>query len=65
MPEEEVGLAPGTHTPAGQGGGQSIPSRRARPVTRQYPHLEPPYLHPRRGDVEGAFDLSAQFGHGG
>lgn len=28
------------------------------------PHLDPPYLHPRGGDVEGAFDLCAQFSHG-
>lgn len=29
------------------------------------PHLYPPYLYPGRGDVEGAFDLGAQLGHGG
>lgn len=28
------------------------------------PHLDPPYLHPGGGDVEGAFDLGTQFGHG-
>lgn len=72
MPEDRAGMAPGARRPAGQGGGQSSlprlspsPACRACPVTRQYPHLDPPYLHPRRGDVEGAFDLGAQFGHGG
>lgn len=28
-------------------------------------HLDPPYLYSRSGDVERAFDLRSQFGHGG
>lgn len=42
----------------------SLPSVLSPTLSPSRPHLDPPYLHPRRGDVEGIFDLGAQFGHG-
>lgn len=71
-----VGGLPGPRTPAGQDWRTervtrglfppSVPPRPAEPLhTQSGPHLDPPYLNPGGGDVEGAFDLAAQFGHGG
>lgn len=74
MPKDRGGgtwrLAPGAPTQQGRIRGSKhnpqpfLPSVLFPTPHPGTPHLNPPYFHPRGGDVEGVFDLGAQFGHG-
>lgn len=68
MPEEKGGVTweqtAGAPMPIGQDRRTFSPLPLHPTPCPGKPHLDPPYLHPRGGDVEGAFDLGTQFGHG-